>query len=152
MENPGFDPGASSLRTTRSSNWASPPCSVGYNSIANQNIKHNRPWRDLNPQSLAPETNALAIRPQGHKLLFFFCLFVCLLFVPPCILNQYKKKKKSNNTIKQKFTTAAGFEPTRAEPMRFLISRLNHSAMLSMFICNYKKNKFMYSTKAYNSK
>lgn len=25
-----------------------------------------RPWRDLNPQSLAPETNALAIRPQGH--------------------------------------------------------------------------------------
>ena len=26
MENPGFDPGASTLRTSRSSNWANPPC------------------------------------------------------------------------------------------------------------------------------
>ena len=25
LENPGFDPGASSLLTTRSSNWANPP-------------------------------------------------------------------------------------------------------------------------------
>ena len=32
-------------------------------------------------------------------------------------------------------TTAAGFEPARAEPNRFRIYRLNHSAMLPPYIC-----------------
>ena len=37
------------------------------------------------------------------------------------------------------YTTPAGFEPTRAEPMRFLISRLNHSAIVSETIYYIKK-------------
>ena len=32
-------------------------------------------------------------------------------------------------------TTAVGFEPTRAEPNRFRIYRLNHSAMLPLHLC-----------------
>ena len=42
-----------------------------------------------------------------------------------------KGKMKSIKRKKQKkkiTTSAAGFEPTRAEPSRFLVYRLNHSA------------------------
>ena len=35
--------------------------------------------------------------------------------------------------LQKKETSAAGFEPTRAEPSRFLVYRLNHSAKRTMF-------------------
>ncbi len=38
--------------------------------------------------------------------------------------------------MKKKNTTRMGFEPTRAEPNRLAVYRLNHSATSS---CNFKK-------------
>ena len=37
----------------------------------------------------------------------------------------------------KKITTTAGFEPARAEPKRFLIFRLNHSAKLPLNLENF---------------
>ena len=51
-----------------------------------------------------------------------------ILFLPPRLEEIIKKNKK--------ITTTAGFEPARAEPKRFLIFRLNHSAKLP---CYYEK-------------
>ena len=51
--------------------------------------------------------------------------------------NNNNKKKKKNNKIYIVFSSAAGFEPTRAKPTRFQVWRLNHSAILTHFSCIY---------------
>ena len=43
-----------------------------------------------------------------------------------------KGNLQGKNQNQKKITTTAGFEPARAEPKRFLIFRLNHSAKLPL--------------------
>ena len=50
----------------------------------------------------------------------------------------YKRQRDYQPKI-EKITTTAGLEPARAEPKRFLIFRLNHSAKLPMIITNFCK-------------
>ena len=70
MENPGFDPGASTLRTLRSSDWASPPffyiyacaCACAYD----ENIKNM-----LHPRRLGLGCSSLAMRTRLEFLTRF---------------------------------------------------------------------------------
>lgn len=46
------------------------------------------------------------------------------------IKQPFPREKQSK--LRKKLSTSAGFEPTRETPMRFLVSRLNHSAKASV--------------------
>ena len=68
---------------------------------------------------------------------FCFCfiyLFICFILFPFlcfCLKMHADFKQKKKNTYKY-CTSAAGFEPTRAEPIGFQVQRLNHSAILTI--------------------
>ena len=52
--------------------------------------------------------------------------------------------KKAEKTIKRQKSTAAGFEPARAEPNAFRVHLLNHSDTLSHLFFGYPESSIYY--------
>ena len=69
----------------------------------------------MNPRPLAPKARIIPLDQAP------------LRFCGPCV-SLCVKLRVGGSEKKKTWTTPAGFEPTRAEPSRFRICRLNHSA------------------------